>query len=458
MVLCLIFQNLFMKSISLSLILCCSLGIHSAIFAQSAGSTGSTKIFSLEECLNIAEKSNFDMQSAQAQIYAAEADSKAALGGYLPTVNANLGYARRLNQLGGGQFNVGGFRAPADQYSASASAGIILFNGFAREANSDRANANLNAAQQNIRQTSQQIRLNVWQQYITVLRNAQIVKTRKENLELGKNELQRVQARFDAGITPIGNVYAQEADMGNRELDLVQAENQFNLSKASLLTTMAMNPTEKAEFSEKSLPQEVNEQALAEFRSKVASLEETYKKAIESRHDIAAANSRLDAARYTVNGSRSGYIPTISASGGWSWANSEIKDFDLFARTFVGLNVDIPIFDAFRTNLQIQNAELQVKQREIERQRLELTIKSQLQSGVLNLNAAEKQLEITSRALKSADQNFRSAQERFTVGSAGIVDFLTANTQLVTARINRINAVYNYLDAQAQLRFALGDL
>jgi outer membrane protein len=130
----------------------------------------------------------------------------------------------------------------------------------------------------------------------------------------------------------------------------------------------------------------------------------------------------------------------------------------LFSRTFVGFSIDVPIFDAFRVQQQLENSRVQLQQTEIEYKRLEQTIRTQLQTGLLNLGAAEKQLDITNRSLTSADLNYKSAKERFDVGTASIIEFQTANTQLVTAKINRINAVYNYIDAQYQIRFAMGDL
>ncbi len=74
----------------------------------------------------------------------------------------------------------------------------------------------------------------------------------------------------------------------------------------------------------------------------------------------------------------------------------------------------------------------------------------------MNLDAAEKQLDISNRALKSAQESYDSFNERFKVGASGITDYLTANNQLITAQINRINAVYGYLLAQKEILFAIG--
>lgn len=434
--------------------------LFSNAFSQKADqtSTGSIRIFTLQDCLSIADTANLDIMIAQSGIQGAEADKKAAFGGYLPAVSANAGYSRRLNELGGGQFNIGGFRAPADQFSLSSTANITVFDGFARESRIDATNSSLNAIKDNVKQTKQQIALAIYQRYIAVLRAMRIVDIRKENLSLGKAELARVTARFEAGVSPIAPVYAQEADNGQRELDLVQAENQVAITKAELLASMGYPPDMKAAFDEKSIPSEVEKETMQLFRNQFNSLDESVISAFKKRNDISAAQHRITAAKSSVEASKSGYYPTIGASGGWSWFNSELSSFDLFSRTFVGFSIDVPIFDAFRVQQQLENSRVQLQQTEIEYKRLEQTIRTQLQTGLLNLGAAEKQLDITNRSLTSADLNYKSAKERFDVGTASIIEFQTANTQLVTAKINRINAVYNYIDAQYQIRFAMGDL
>lgn len=432
--------------------------LHNVFAQNSQSSTGSMRIFSLKECLAIADSANLDILSAQSRILGAEADKKAAFGAYLPQVNANAGYSRRLNELGGGQFNIGGFRAPADQFSLSSTANINVFDGFAREARIDATNHSLDAIKESVKQTKQQIALGIYQRYISVLRAMQIVEIRKENLSLGKAELARVNARFEAGVAQIAPVYAQEADNGQRELDVIQAENQVAIAKAELLSAMGLAPDMKAGFSATDIPSEVKPEIISQFKMQFSTLDEVVNSALKNRYDLSSAQHRIIAAKSSVEASKSAYYPSIGASGGWSWFNSELKDFDIFSRTFVGFSIDVPIFDAFRIQQQVENSNVQLQQTELEYKRIEQTVRTQLQTGLLNLNAAEKQIDITDRSLKSAEQNYLSAKERFDVGTSGILEYQTANTQFVTAKINRINAVYNYIDAQYQIKFAMGNL
>jgi outer membrane protein len=424
-----------------------------------AQSTGAQTSYSLNECLKIATSQNYDVQIAKARLRTATADVQGAFGQFLPSVNFNMGYQRRLNTEGGGQFNLpDGYSAPANSYSMNLGAQYMIFNGFSRESNYSRAQSTVSSLEYSTQAVSLQTKSLIWQQFIAILKNSQIVKARRENLELGNNELKRAKARQEAGVTAIATVYAQEADNGSRELDLVQSENLMNLAKATLLTTMGLNPSQNADFTEASLPDNVTDSEITNFRSEVGSMDAAISHAMSKRPDYAAAKSRIQAAESGLEGSRSGYYPSLSASGGWSWQNTQFDNFNKFGSSTVGLNLRVPIFENFTTNTQIQNAQLEVTQREIEQAQLEQTLKSQIQSAFLNLTSAEKQLEITSRVIRSAQQNYNSAQERFNVGAASVTDYLTANTQLITAKINRISAVYNYFEAQSQMRFSLGDL
>ena len=77
---------------------------------------------------------------------------------------------------------------------------------------------------------------------------------------------------------------------------------------------------------------------------------------------------------------------------------------------------------------------------------------------MLNLESAEKQLDLTINTQKSAELNYESFSEKLKVGTASITDYQNANNQLITARINRVNAIYTYFQAQKEVLYAIGKL
>ena len=120
------------------------------------------------------------------------------------------------------------------------------------------------------------------------------------------------------------------------------------------------------------------------------------------------------------------------------------------------MNLSIPIFENFRTNLNVENAKLQVESRQIDLFNIEQSIKQTLKTSLLNLNASEKQLEITDRSLKSAVKNFDYSNERFRAGASSVSDYFIANNLLLTTQLNRITAVYSYFISKKEVLYALG--
>lgn len=416
-----------------------------------------TQTFTLQNCLKIAVENNPEIRNSAIQISARTAELTNAFGNYLPTISANSSYRRQLNNV---QLYIvdGRIVNSADAYSMNANASWSIFDGFNREATYTRAKKNLEGSELSTAQTEKDIILQVYRNYITVIRNYQVVETRKQNLELGKNELEQIQARYEAGIIPIGNVYSQEAELGQREIDLINAENDYNTSKAALMLTMGLNPLDDAQFEVSSLPNRVSEFQINEFKQSIGTMNGALARALKNRYDYKAAETQLDAAESNIKIAQSSYFPRLNANGGWNWANNELSNFSTLGTYSVGFSIFVPIFTNFSINSQVQNAKVNYEQREIDYFRLEQSIKSDIKNVFLNLSTGEKQVEITEKSLKASQQNYDSVSERFKVGTANITDLSVANNQLINAKINLINAVYSYYLAQKEILYTIGEI
>lgn len=422
-----------------------------------AQAPGTPLVLTLEESLRIAEEKNLDLRSAEVNLQSAGAAITSAFGSFLPGADFRFSYERQLSGQGRIRLVQDEIITSFDLFQMSAVANLTVFNGFAREANYNSAKANFAATDNTIQHTRRQVLSTVRNQYLLVLRNEQVVNIRREDLALAQKELERISAQYDVGRLAIGNVYAQEAEVGNKELAITQAENDFNIAKSDLLATLGLNPAQQAELRTTDIADTVTSEDLAEFRARTGGYDQAVAIALENRYDYRAANNRLEAADDQITVARSGYFPLVTASGGWGWSDFELNDFDK-GQSFVNVSLAVPIFDNFQTNYQLQTARVEYQQRDIEKQQIVQRIAAEVRQAYLNLDAAEKQLDITQRSLKSAEQNFNSASERFRVGATDILDYTTANAQYVNARINRVTAVYNYISARYQLEYALGTL
>lgn len=427
--------------------------------SQQSGS----KMYTLEECLEIAKEKNFNIQLIQNRISSAEAELRNAFGDYLPGADFSMGYTRTLNVDGPSRFSIGGSvitlpGADPDAYTMNGAISYNLFDGFNREANYKRAENNLEAVEFLTDQVFHDVKLDVYNYYIDIIKNYQIVKVRQENINQSKKQLESIIAKNKAGMLPITSVYAQEAELGNLEFELVTAENQLRLSKSNLLAIMGIDPSEEAEFYEKSLPTNISDEEILAFKKEIGSIDRMMEAAMDLRLDYKAQIASHKSAKQQVKMAKSIYFPRVNAFAGWRWNNSEFSDFDENGKSYVGVNLSLPIFQNFRPGNQVQSAKLQAKQREIELRTKEQQIKNEVQTAYLNLQSAEKQVKIANRSVFASQKNYESTKERFDVGSSSITDLILANYQFISSEVNRINAVYNYVAAQSSVLHAIGKL
>ena len=299
--------------------------------------TGANKAYNLNDCLNIALEKHPQLKLAQGKITVSNSDLKNAYGKYYPSADAQMTYSHSFpSEKVVGMSN--------DAFNMNVGVNYPIFNGFSNEANYDRAESTLDANKLNLKYTLEQLKIDVYKLYTDVIRKQQIVKIRKENLELGQKELERIKAQYTAGTTHIGEVYAQEADLANTEFDLVTSENDENIAKTNLLIGIGMFPDMNAQFLESSLPKEADSLEISKFRNNIGNLNDLTSAAFKTRYDYLALKKSHEASVAQEKFAKASYYPTLSANAGWNWTNSQFNEFSKQGVPSVGLSLSIPIY------------------------------------------------------------------------------------------------------------------
>ncbi len=439
--------------------------IFSLLFLKNnynAQSQKEANTYTLSQIIEIAMSQNLDVLSSKAMINAANSSVKSAFGGYLPNVNYTMGYSRQLNATGGQTVNVGGQiiplgETPPNSYNMGISAGMYLFDGFNREANFTSAQSNFEKAKLTFEQTKNFIKINVIRKYFDYALKKQVVEFRKDNLDKGKKELESIKAKNEVGQIPITIVYSKEAEIGSLELELAKSQNDLNLARVSLLAFIGLEPTQDAEFITEIENFKTSETEIENFRKSIGNYQDAVKNALKNRKDYQASLKSLEYYNAQKRIARSFYFPKLQFGGGWTWSNTAFEDFSNKGRSYIGLNLSVPIFDGFATNTQIQFAEYNYKVQEYQKINLERTIATEIEQAFLNLDASEKQIKIAEKSAFASEMNLKVLQERFNVGTASIMDLITANNLYINSKINYISSLYSYLLSQREIEYYIGN-
>jgi len=159
------------------------------------------------------------------------------------------------------------------------------------------------------------------------------------------------------------------------------------------------------------------------------------------------------------------YIPTLSGTGQlyYQGQQNEFNFFkggsDKFFKVgFVGITLNVPIFDGF--GKQAKN-----KQYEIELQQLQNTRRNSLTGYSKNFSEAVQQYTNSHNALLRQKENIKIAEEDYSISLQGynqqvvpLSDVMLSENSLTEARLSFVNAMLQLKNAELEVRKSKGEL
>lgn len=356
---------------------------------------------------------------------------------YLPSISATGSLTR--NETDG---------RTANQQSASLALTYLLYDFGARDATLENARQVLAAANAAQDATIQAVFLSAVQAYYQLFATQAAVHSAREAEKSSLESFNAAAARYGVGAgTPADKLQAQTA-YSQAVLNRIQAEGDNRNAQGVLANVMGLDANEL--FTIAPPPMQSPE---AKFENDIVRL---INEARQSRPDLAAAEAQVKAAQANVDAVKASGLPSISLSGNLSYGNSTISD--PFHNSAIGVAVSIPLFTGFNTTYRTRAAQAQVDVRGAQRDRLSLQVALDVWKAYQNLTTVTQSVKSSTDLVTSAAQSERVALGRYKAGVGNILDVLTAQSALASARQQNIQALYGWYIARATLAQAMGQL
>ena len=442
-----------------------SAAIVAVLCASAASLEAQTVSLTLEQATRAALENNLSIVQADANMNAAQAGVTAAYGGYLPTLSATGSWNRNQTDragsstanFGGGTVVIPASKSTTSNFNTALNLNWTLFDGFAQQGQVGQASSRSVASEFTAIRTRQSIVFQVEANYLNVLRNEQLVKVSEGSLKRDRRQLERITESNRVGSLSLADVYRQQSQVAGDEFSLIQAQNNFDKAKADLVALIGLDVGREYVFADASISTALSAEELDATSSKYANFRQLVERAIASRPDYKGAVESYNASQSGVTVARSGYLPSVSAFAGYGLSSDEVRSLSNNKNVNWGLSVRWNLFDGFQTNNSVQSAIASRRNAEISLTQAERDINAQMKKALLDLEAARKQYEVSQKALVSAGEDLKIAEERYNLGAGTLLDMLVANANLVSAQANSVNAVYNYVTAHRNLEYTLGE-
>ncbi|UCV02075.1 TolC family protein [Dechloromonas denitrificans] len=334
-----------------------------------------------------------------------------------------------------------------NQNSAALTLSWLLYDFGQRSANIENARQLLSAAASTQNATVQALFLAALQGYYSAQATRAAVLSATEAERAARESFAAADARYNVGVgTPADRLQAQTA-LSQATLNRIKAEGEARNALGTLANAMGFDAQQRIVLAD--IPAAMPDGA---FQKDIDAL---IADARARRPDLQAAEAQLKAAEAGVDLARAQGRPTVSLSAGPTW--QEVGGVRTNAQT-VGLTLSVPIFSGFETTYRVRSAAAQAEVKAAQRDRLNKQIALDVWRAYQSLTTATQSLKTTADLVASAEQSERVALGRYKAGVGTVLELLTAQSALASARLQRIQAGLDWNVFRATLAQAMGAL
>ncbi len=414
----------------------------------------------LQQAIETALRNNPGLKAADAQIAAADAGVLKSASGFLPKVTLSETWSRsdnplmalgaKLNQelVSPGDFSpaVMNNPEPLSNYNTRLSVMQPVFNGGREYIGRTQAALARDASVQDRERTRQETIYTVVKAYYGLLLAREYHKVALQSQETSQANVTLAEARFKAGAVLQSDFLRARVQLAEVREMLTRSENGIKLAEANLAFSLGAPQGTEYEL-----------EGALEVQPTPIDVNAAVDEATGKRPDLISMDLNRQNAEKSVSQARTEYLPNLNLMGQMDWnsdqfAGSSAKSWAVMAvlqwNLFDGLVTRAKVKEALATSSRMRSLEEQTRS----------AIQLQVRRAFYDLSSSTDRIAATSSSVQEAEEGLRIVQKRYETGMTTFVDVLGAESSLIRARTNALQALYDNNISLAELKLAKGTL
>jgi len=428
-------------------------------------------IYTLDRCIEIALKNNSQLKNAAKDVKIAGADVLAATSSLLPSLNLNLSSERYIQGERKDKQDVPVDYDPVTKTYIfeqqdiiqrkvernSHSFSMVLQQNiwdWGRSWNSiQQARIGKENAQYTLLSQKNSVIYNVQMNYYELLKAIKLGDVYQEAVNRSEEQLKRTESMYELGSVALVDVYKAKVTLGNDQIYLINQKNKIIEARANLNNALGLDPNSPIEI----------EMLDPGDPPMTLTAENVFQVAAQKNPGLKSYEANIKNYKYAKRKAMVAFLPTINGYAQYSRYNELLnrvynQNFDRDYVMRVGADVDLNIFNGFADKAELQRQSLNYSKAQedfVEQKRL---LKAAVQQALLNLKAYKEISEINADNLKSAEEDLRLAQERYTIGAGTLLELIDSQLAVTRARATLVSAKYDTQVAASYLYSLMGTL
>ena len=419
-----------------------------------------TKQWSLRECCDYAVDHNISIKQQQNQCRQQELELSTAKNSRLPDLSASAGQ----NFSFGRGLTAENTYSNTNTSSTSFSLGttVPVFTGFKIPNQIKLNQLNLEAATADLEKAKNDIRLQVAEAYVQILYDMEIADVAHRQIEIDSAQVERLQAFVKNGKAAEAELSQQKATLANSRLTATQADNNTRLAILSLTQLLEL-PTPDGFSIVRPSAEEISQ--LSSINSQLITPDAIYAEALGVKPEILSQQLKLKGMEHSIKIAKADNYPTLSLNGGLGtnyYTTSGFKS-DAFGKQlknnfsqYIGVNLNVPIFNRFQTRNNIRNARINQENQQLQLDNTKKTLYKEIQQVYYNSLNAQTKEKSSEEAVQSSKDAFELMQAKYENGKATITEFNESKNNYLKSESDLVQARYENLYQHALIEFYRG--
>jgi len=413
-----------------------------------------TTVFTLTDCLKFALKNQPALNQSLIDEAIARKNNAIAFSGWLPQVSgaANL---QHYFELPVAYSTLNGVLTPFvsgvyDYSTPSVTASQTLFSTDVLLA-VRAAKLNILQARQNTAGTKIELVSDVTKMFYDLLLSLEQIRVFKDDTARLKKNQSDTYHQYVSGVVDKVD-YKQATITLNNSLSQLKTASEAVQAKYAALKQLMGYPSEKTfnvHFDTTQMMQEI-------YMDTLASLQ--FEKRIEYQQLQTAKRIQRETTMYY----QLSILPSLSATYNYNYEFESDKFTDLYTHaypySFIGLQLNVPLFTGFKRIENIRKAQLQEQRIDWDEVNLKLAIYTQYKQAMSNYKSNLYYLYAQGENVTMAREVYDIVKLQYREGIKPYLDVIVAESDLQTAEISYLNALFQLLESKIDVEKAMGDI
>jgi outer membrane protein TolC len=408
--------------------------------------TGGVLPLSLDEAIARGLKYNLGLILTSQSTQSAHGQQLTQLQALLPTVDANFKAAVEQNDLQAQGLRIPGFPSiigPFGYTDIRASLHWSLLNLSALQ-NYLASKHNFEGAKLSVYDARDMVVLTVGNAYLACIAEKSHIDQVQAQVATAKVSLDQAVDNHKAGTAPLLDELRARVDYQSQQQSLITAQNLYDKDRIALARAIGLPLEQKFRLTsgEPYAPLDHLDPDTA------------VKQALEARSDLKALREQVVAAEHARKAATDERLPVIGFEG--DYGDIGVNPSHSHGTGNATGTLDVPVFEEARLRGDAKQAQAQLDEEKARLSNLEGQISADVRDSILDIQAAEKQVEVSRSNVVLAREALADAQERYKAGVDSNLAVSQALSSLAQANNRYVGSLYEHNMAKLSLARALG--